>query len=284
MSIQFSLLKTSDSQFITVFVPGRDPLPAGEDHPNFGAIVAACIDGSYTPDEVADLFDVASTVEREFERLSERVTVVNGRVYFDGDAVASVLTDQILRFLDEGESFLPLVNFFEKISQNPNEDSREQLYAWLRTRNFTVTEDGDFIAYKAIGADNLSLHGGNEDVLVDGEVHRGRIPNPYGSVIEMARSLVHHSPLAGCSRGLHVGTWDFASAFGGPTSKVVEVYVNPRDVVSVPHADEKVRTCRYEVGREVEAAQSSALYESGDDAFELATIAAEALDDLDLIL
>lgn len=262
MPIQFSLLKTSDSKFITVFVPGRDPLPAGEDHPNFDAIVAACVGGERNPDEIADLFDVASTVEREFERLSERVTVVNGRVYFDGDEVDSALTHQILRFLDEGADFLPLVYFFEKIAQNPNADSREQLYGWLQTRDFTIDPSGDFVAYKAIASDGLSLHGGDEDVLVDGEVHRGRIPNPYGAVVEMARSLVHHDPYSPCSRGLHVGTWDFASAFGGARSKVVEVYVNPRDVISVPHADEKIRTCRYEVGNEVEAAQISALAEA----------------------
>jgi hypothetical protein len=57
--------------------------------------------------------------------------------------------------------------------------------------------------------------------------------------------------LNGCSVGLHVGTYDYASNF---TLNVLEVHVNPRDVVSVPTDSNwaKVRCCRYVVIKEVE--------------------------------
>jgi hypothetical protein len=47
-----------------------------------------------------------------------------------------------------------------------------------------------------------------------------------------------------CSAGLHVGTYDYALRF---TRFVIEVLVDPRDVVSVPTDcnDQKMRTCKY---------------------------------------
>ena len=74
----------------------------------------------------------------------------------------------------------------------------------------------------------------------------------------MARSEVQHDPSVGCHKGLHVGTWDYASSFG--RGVVLEVEVDPRDVVSVPTdcGDAKLRCCRYRVRDEIEAPISSA--------------------------
>jgi len=51
----------------------------------------------------------------------------------------------------------------------------------------------------------------------------------------------------GCHTGLHVGTYAYASNFG--QGALLEVQVNPRDVVSVPTdcSAAKMRTCRYVV-------------------------------------
>lgn len=240
---------------VTVFVNGQ-LLVADSNHPNYRAIVEAVLDGD---ESVVALFDPSRTVAERFERLSERVAVSGGHVFFDGDEVNDALTEQILRFMEQGvEDWQPLVNFYEKVAQNPSEHSRENLYRWLNaTGGFTITPDGDIVGYKGLRADRTSVHAG--PAVVNGEAVNGHVPNEEGSVVEMARSKVNHDPSVGCSTGLHVGTWDYASRFGYGVT--VKVHVNPRDVVSVPTdcSDAKMRVSRYVVAEPAQGVDNRAL-------------------------
>ena len=103
--------------------------------------------------------------------------------------------------------------FMENVAANPNEHSREQLFDWLRDREFTITSNGCFIAYKGVwerdadAEDNYPYQSCSRgDAIVDGERFTGAIPNGVGVTIEMPRGDVQHNPAAGCSTGLHVGT------------------------------------------------------------------------------
>lgn len=209
--------------------------------------------------KLRDLFDATIAVGEKFEKLSERVSVSAGRIFFDGSEVDDVLAEQVLRFQRGGLEFQPLVNFWEKIATNPNEHSRENLYRWLKAQgDFTIDPDGDLIAYKGLRADHTSVHSG--PAVVNGVQMNGNIPNQIGSVITMPRSKVHHDPSQGCSVGLHAGTFGYASTFGnGVTAKVK---INPRDVVSVPtdSGDAKMRVCQYEVLEVTDAPVRSPLY------------------------
>lgn len=246
MSLQFTLIGNEDGESnIVVFIPGRSegPLVAHSSHPNFEKILDGARDGD---ESVAALFDVAATAGQKFQRLSERITTKNGRLYLDGEEVNNSLATQVLRFLDDGvEDWLPLVKFFENVQANPNEHSREQLFSWLDAEDFTITEDGMIVGYKGVDSQLMSINSGT--AIVDGTVVTGRIPNKIGSVIEMPRNQVQHDPSVGCHRGLHVGTYEYASDFA--RGKLLEVHVNPRDVVSVPTECSwaKMRTCRYVV-------------------------------------
>lgn len=248
--IQYSIVGGDGEQWITVFVPGSSrPLVAGPDHPSFAAIKSGLLDGDSPDPVVTDLFDVAATAGERFSRLSDRVTAANGRLYLDGDEVDNALANQVVRFLsDDVDDWMPLVNFFEKVQSNPNEHSRTQLYDWLSRRDFTITEDGDFVGYKGVRKTDdgyESIHRG--PAIVNGVSVDGAVPNNPGDEVEMARSAVAHDPAVGCHSGLHVGTYDYARSFSH--GAVLEVHVNPRDVVSVPTDCEwaKVRTCRYTV-------------------------------------
>lgn len=260
--MKYSLISDGDSRSITVYVDG-EVLTATDTHPNFETIVEQVLDG----DVDVELFDVSQSVAGKFDRLSDRVTVAGGHVYFDGDEQQGPLVAQIVRFLDEGHDFMPLVNFMEKVAQNPTEHSREQLYSWLDKHAFTIDEDGDIVAYKGVTTDSEGnlvscTHG---PAIVDGTPVNGAVPNPVGAIVEMARSKVNHDPSQGCSTGLHVANWRYASGFGRVTLKVK---VNPRDVVSVPTESnwEKVRVCRYKVLEIVESPVDSALdITAGDD-------------------
>lgn len=261
MSIQYSIVGIDGENFITVFVPGEDaPLVARNDHPNFDQIVEQAVSGD--AEGLPELFDVSLTAAAHFDKLSERVTVSHGRVYFDGDEVVSSLTQQIARFVSENvEDWRPLVAFFEKVQSNPNEHSREQLYDWLDAHQFTITESGDVVGYKgvqSIDGEYRSISTGR--AIVDGQEVSGTIPNAIGSTIEMPRSAVAHDPSQSCSTGLHVATRAYAQSWSR-NGVTLEVHVNPRDVVSVPTdaGGEKVRVCRYTVAAINEAEFDSAL-------------------------
>lgn len=253
--LRYSIISDDEKSYVSLVHEGQIHT-ADSEHPNFRTIVDAILADD---ESVVDLFDVERFVSKSFERLSDRVSVSGGRVYLDGDEVDNSLTQQIRRFLDEGQDFRPLVNFFENIVQNPQPESREHLYRWLNARDFTITEDGMIAGYKGVRGivgGYESIHSGS--AIVDGIVKNGHIPNNPGSVIEMPRSEVAFDPREACSTGLHVGTYDYARDFGWV---VLEVHVNPRDVVSVPadHDDTKMRVCRYTVVCVVEQKYDSAL-------------------------
>jgi hypothetical protein len=142
---------------------------------------------------------------------------------------------------------------------NPQEHSRDQLFTWLDRHDFTITDNGDFVGYKgcALDAEGVAVSTRavpeKDKVTVNGVlVPTGeRVPNKQGDVVEMPRSLVDFNAYVGCSTGLHVGTYAYAKSFA---PALLEVHVNPRDVVSVPtDCDaQKIRCCRYTVVGPVE--------------------------------
>lgn len=250
--IQHTLVQTDGEAFLTAYIPGHGLLSAGSTHPNFDKIKSAVVMGQppLTNEALADLFDVAKAVERRFTKLSRRVSVNGGTLFFDGDEIHNSLAKQVVRFLDEGvENWKPLVAFFEKVQANPSAHSRNQLFEWLDRHDFTIDSDGDLVGYKGVQRDSdgklVSVHAGPG--IVDGVKMNGHLPNEVGSIVEIERSYVHEDPSVGCSRGLHVGTASYAKGYA--SGALLRVKVNPADVVSVPTDcnAQKVRTCRYEV-------------------------------------
>ena len=256
----FSLVENQGRRTLTTLVDG-EPMVADSTHPNFDAIVSAALAGEPI---TAEMFDVGVAITNMFESLSDRVSVRGDDVFIDGDRTDNALTRTILRFLREGEDAQPLVNFLEKLLTNPSQESREQLFEWLRRHDFTIAEDGNFLAYKALDVDGNSISSGT--AIVDGEVITGKIPNRVGSVIEMPRSEVADRRDVACSTGLHAGNWRYVEWFGRSGGMKVRVSINPRDVVSVPSDShsEKLRVCRYTVLDIVEEADESLVYREPD--------------------
>lgn len=263
--MRYTLVENEGFSSITALVDG-ELLVATSEHPNYKAILSAVVEGVEAG--LSDLFDVSKAVAKRFQRISERVTVAAGQVYFDGELVDNSLTKQILRFMDDGEEdFQPLVNFFEKVATNPQEHSREQLFRWLQQHDFPIDADGDIIAYKGVrvGSDGVYTSISRGPAVVNGESVNGYVPNPLGATVEMPRNSVAWNPSVGCSTGLHAGTWSYAKGFA--QGAVLKVKINPRDVVSVPTdcADQKVRVCRYRVLEVTQTEITSSYYRSDND-------------------
>lgn len=238
---------------ITVLHDGEVYQAVVDHHPSFSAILARLKDDPQD-ESVVDLFDVERTLVKAFEQVTERISIRNGQVFFDGDRLHNGVEKQILRFVDEGQMdrLDAVVNFTEKVMTNPQQHSRDQLFTWLDRHDFTITQDGDFVGYKGCHASDEGPRSTRVAPDKDGVVRNGqpvsgeKVLNLPGDVVEMPRSRVDFNAGVGCSTGLHVGTFAYARSFA---SELLEVHVNPRDVVSVPtDCDaQKIRCCRYTV-------------------------------------
>lgn len=114
-----------------------------------------------------------------------------------------------------------------------------------------ISQDGHFLAYKAVRSDYM-------------DKYRGTFDNHVGNVCQMTRSKVDDDRSRGCSNGLHAGALNYVAGYGSVESndKIVIVKINPKDVVSVPSDCnyEKLRTCRYEVVGEYQGELLKPLY------------------------
>jgi hypothetical protein len=203
------------------------------DHLNYKMIMEALPTAS--EDELLGMVDVETAVASFSDG---RVTVENGVVKFDGDEVHGSISKRILEFMKNGLPFEPLVQFLHNVMENPSMQSQRELYDFLQHENLPITEDGYFLAYKAVRSDFK-------------DKYRGVFDNSVGQVCEMVRAKVDDNREAGCSQGLHAGALSYVASYGSVDSgdKIVIVKINPKDVVSVPKDCDcqKLRTCRYEV-------------------------------------
>jgi hypothetical protein len=181
-------------------------------------------------DEIIPLLSIADTLsERGFQ-------VVDGIVHVDGDALPESLSARVLDFFNNNLPFEPLLKFWAKLKTNPSFNSRQMLFKFLEHNGHPITTEGNFIAYRAVRNDFL-------------DKHTGKMDNSVGNVVEIDRSKVDDNPNNTCSHGLHVATMCYASTFGSGDDKLLDVEVDPADVVAVPtdYNGTKMRVCRFKV-------------------------------------
>jgi hypothetical protein len=195
-------------------------------------------------DEIPDLISAATRIESYGQG---DFKVVNGEVHINGQPVHSSLAKKILDFHSDKLPHLPLVNFAKNLQRNPSFRAVNELFNFLDKNDHPITEDGKFIAYKKVRPDFKDIHSGTFD-------------NSPGQVVSMPRNQVDEDPTRTCSAGLHVANWTYAhDHFGSPSDVMLEVEVDPADVVSVPvdYDSSKMRVCQYTVLGVVDRQHSS---------------------------
>jgi hypothetical protein len=216
------------------------------DHINYKMILEAL--PTATADELLDIVDVQKAVATFSDGFIE---IKNGQVAYQGEAVHGSISKRILEFMSKGLPFQPLVNFLNNLMENPSMQSQKELYDFLEHEHLPITEDGYFLAYKAVRSDFK-------------DKYRGTFDNRVGQVVSMQRAKVDDDRARGCSDGLHAGALNYVAGYGSLESgdKIVIVKINPRDVVSVPSDCnfEKLRTCQYEVVGEYQGELLKPLY------------------------
>ena len=216
------------------------------DHINYKMILEAL--PSATADELLEIVDVEKAVSTFSDGLVE---IKNGKVMYEGEEVHGSISKRILEFMSKGLPFQPLVNFLNNLMENPSMQSQKELYDFLEHEHLPITEDGHFLAYKAVRSDFK-------------DKYRGTFDNSVGQVVKMQRAKVDDDRARGCSDGLHAGALNYVAGYGSVESgdRIVIVKINPKDVVSVPSDCncEKLRTCRYEVVGEYQGELLKPLY------------------------
>lgn len=269
--LKYSIVTVGDATALTLFHDGEIYTATSDSHPNWDTILHKALAGDAS---VVDDFDTAKFVARKFVALTERASVSNGTLFYDGDEMDTALSRQVLRFLDAGvDDWRPLVKFLDNVMQNPSEHSRTQLFEWLNRKDFGINAEGEIVGYKSVFKQDDGTYRPTRmgPGIVDGvEVaDNDYIVQRVGSVVEMPRSSVVHDPRVGCSVGLHVSNYDYAASFSG--NAILRVAVNPRDVVSVPTECnwDKMRVSRYRVveanDKETYKYDESEVYYANDD-------------------
>ena len=161
--------------------------------------------------------------------------IKNDAVYYKGTQIHNYVVGRIFDFINEGLDVEPLVNFMNKLMENPSKHCVDELLEFLEHGNMPVDADGDFYAYKAVTSDWMDKHSQS-------------IRNMVGDVVSVTRNQVDDNSDHACSMGLHAGSLQYVKGFGDTSDRLILVKINPKDVVSVPkHDTSKLRCCRYTV-------------------------------------
>lgn len=235
------VIKTNGS--VTLYLK-NECLTVAPDHPNYNKIIDSIKAGEFN--KIENLVNVAKAVS---QYTGNRVKIENGQIFYAGFVVHNTLTDRIIKMMTEGFKFDHMVKFLENLMQNPSARAVSETYWFLENYGLPITEDGCFLAYKAVRSDYT-------------DIYSGKFFNGVGSVVSMPRNMVDDNYGVDCSKGLHVGALDYVVGYGhfvkgevrsANGNRLLIVKVNPKDVVSVPKYEghTKMRVCEYTVASEI---------------------------------
>ena len=235
------------SGYITIFVEGKQHTIHATDS-NFASAVTAFEASDW--DGLYNILNPAQVFQNLYAKY-EQIEIKHGNVYVNDEPISSLIAGRILDFLAKGVDCLPVFKFITKLNLNPSARAVNELYTFLEHKFLPLTDNGNFLAYKALRSDYT-------------DVHTGKFNNSVDNVLEMPRNKVDDNKEVGCSYGFHAGTLEYARGFRPCNGKLVVVEINPADVVSIPTDCEcqKLRTCKYKVHSEYEVPLEDLAYES----------------------
>jgi DNA-binding XRE family transcriptional regulator len=235
------------STYVT-FVHGGQSYSLNDTNPLYARVVDLLINKKWK--QLPSVLNLAVTASNQTHG---KVKIERDIITYNGTPVHDSLAQRIIGMLEAGKSVANMLIFMDRLHQNPNEESIQGLYDALAKSKTPITDDGCFPMYKVVKKRRLDTANslGKMYDLVD--CHTGTITNNPGQMVFMLRADVDHNRNNHCSHGLHVCTLGYLGSFGGEV--VIEVKVDPRDVVSVPndYNHTKMRVSKYEVLRELGA-------------------------------
>lgn len=256
MTVPFTFTRSDKGSVLTMIIDGNS-VAVRDDHPGFTSIFEALKDIETTDEALLALVRHNGFLPEDIKEFvesagSDKASVDSeGRVFYQGEEVHSTIAERIRQFMQAGLPFDHLLRFLERVDKNPSYASRKELFDFLEHEGLPITEDGHFLAYKAVRNDYM-------------DIYSGSISNKIGNTVSMSRSKVDDDRGHGCSSGLHIGALNYVYSYGSDNGRIVQVKVDPTDVVSVPtcSAYQKCRTCAYEVVADFKGELLDPLYDA----------------------
>lgn len=195
------------------------------------------------------------------------VQVFDEEIRYKGVPVHGVVVDRILKFVNEGFDFKPLVAFLENLYENTDANIREKLYIFLEKNELAITDKGSFLAFKLVKDDYTPIY------------HAGKFINENGAWVSKyavgekffyPKEKIVKTTNECSTEGIYVGNKSYWNGqfdadnnyTGDGRMLIVEVF--PQHVCNVPHADcTKIVVCELNVLSEykvVRAKANKALY------------------------
>lgn len=173
--------------------------------------------------------------------IGENVSIKNDSVYIDSICVDNSIGKLINNLYKNNRNLKPLINFIKNVRKNPNEDIVNEIYDFIEKSyidgGFTITEDGNIVAYKNVRDDYK-------------DIHSELFYNFVGTTVEMDRSEVCSDRNVTCAPGLHFCSYSYLNNYRSSTNgRTMILEINPKHVVSIPvdYDNAKGRCCKYKV-------------------------------------
>jgi hypothetical protein len=226
------------SNSVSLFPAGQAPILIDSEHVNFAAVVEAIRSGDFDAAvELASVTNFLKTISGGAVSVSEQ------GVTYKGELLTGYLANKMVVFFNQGLPVEHYCTFLSNLMANPSMTARKELYNFLEAADLPITEDGCFLAYKAVRSDFK-------------DIHSAKFDNSPGKRHVMARAEVDDDRTRTCSYGFHAAAYQYARNFMQAGGKMVAVKINPADVVSIPadYNNQKLRCCDYTVMFEVPGA------------------------------
>jgi hypothetical protein len=223
-----------------VFVAAGKSYRVARGDKNYNSVAKAIKEGKSVED-ILSIFKVGGSVQEALKGL-DRVTFDGASVRVDGEVLHDSIVQKVINIAKDGLPVAPILKFIDNVGQNPSFKSRKQLYDFLEHHEIALTDDGHFVAYKAVLNNYWDKYTGHTHL------------NTVGAVVRENRADIDDDSNSHCSKGLHLGAIQYVRSYGnGSTDRIMLVKVNPKNVVSVPndYSCQKCRVCEYEVLGEV---------------------------------
>ncbi len=216
-------------------------------HPSFKQVVRALKRKEFA--KVPKLIDIATVIAN---KSCGQVELRKDGIFYKGTLIDNSLTVRILELLRQGKTITHMLKFMDNLFQNPQQFAIFELYDWMKKCKLPITDRGTFMAYKRVRTDYK-------------DCFSGTIDNSVGQIVFMKREDVDADRTNECSQGLHFCSVAYLPNY--PGDRIMQVEINPKDVVSIPKDYEysKGRTWLYEVVKEIPAAEYSTLVDRGVD-------------------
>ncbi|QDH49190.1 hypothetical protein PHYNN_67 [Pantoea phage Phynn] len=218
--------------FITVLAADGQVYTVDSSHPKFlDAFDLVKQGGTENIEKVISLINTGRFITNYSKG---QIKIIGNQVLYGGLVFDTSVTKRIISEMHNGRPYEHLVNFFEKLMQNPSRDAVYQLYGFLVHNDIEICEDGDIIAWKRVNQNYRDFATGTFD-------------NSPGLVVEMPRNQVDENKHRTCSAGLHAAAASYIPSYHGGSGRILKMKINPADVVAIPtdYDNAKMRVCRY---------------------------------------